>query len=299
MLGKCPCCFHKARKLWFSNVGIRLFRCKTCSVVYQDPQPTLKALLAHSYNDEYFAHTKKFAGPKEHTFSQRLDDIEKHVQSNKSKTKPLRILDVGSGMGAFLVAAKRRGFEPYGIEPAPYAADYCTKQLGLIVHNGTLADFHCPPHIFDIIHFNHVLEHSQSPYKDLRRAHSLLHPHGLLVVEVPREGKIASMLLSKAAAFRSVSKQTRPAFLAVHTCVFTSTSLRELVEHAGFHIDRSQVIGLAGTWERFEENFGSSPPLGRLLGYVALASKADILAGLGNIVVYAHAVQDKPLWGQK
>ena len=38
---------------------------------------------------------------------------------------------------------------------------------------------------FDVVRFNHVLEHTQDPLAELRRAHELLAPEGILLISVP------------------------------------------------------------------------------------------------------------------
>ena len=286
-LGHCPCCGSTARWRWFTNSDLTLYRCNQCQAVYQDPQPDLSALLDRSYNQDYFASCQLRVSNQSAALAPRLKAIEvllKHTPEGA----PLRLLDVGSGVGAFLLAAKDRGWEPMGLEPSPYAVQYCTEQLGLTVIPGTLDDPVAFPHVFDCINLNHVLEHFQRPYENLQRIRSLLRPGGLLIAEVPREGKFASQLLHLLSSWRGAARQPRPAFTIVHMCIFSPASLRALVNRAGFTVERLWVEGNASSPERFVERFGDSPPLGRLLGRASQLLKADVHVGLGNIVVIAR-----------
>jgi len=288
-LGHCPCCAHAERTLWFQNRDVILHRCRQCGVAYQDPQPDLSALLEHSYNEEYFSSCSQRLPDQTVALGPRLADIERTVATGGAPREPIRALDVGSGIGAFLLAAKERGWQPVGLEPSPYAVRYCTDTLQLEVEVGTLDDDLSWPYLFDVINLNHVLEHFQRPRENLQRVRALLRPGGVLAVEVPREGKLASLLLHTLSAWRSATRHPRPAFTIVHMCLFTPASLRSLLERAGFSVERLWVEGNASSPERYQERFGDSPPLGKLLGRASQWCQADVLAGMGNIVAFARA----------
>lgn len=288
-LGHCPCCEHTGRTLWFQNRDIVLHRCGSCGVVYQDPQPDLSALLKQSYSEEYFASCRQRLPDQAAALRSRLVDAEEILHADSSSPGPIRALDVGSGIGAFLVAAKERGWQPVGLEPSAYAVRLCTETLGLDVTEGTLDDALSFPHQFDVINLNHVLEHFQRPLANLKRIHQMLRPGGLLIVEVPREGKLASKLLQKISAWRAATRHPRPVYTIVHMCTFTPTSLRLLLERAGFHVERLWIEANAASPERYQERFGDSPPLGKLFGRASLLFQADVWVGLGNIVAYARS----------
>jgi 2-polyprenyl-3-methyl-5-hydroxy-6-metoxy-1,4-benzoquinol methylase len=95
-----------------------------------------------------------------------------------------RILDVGCGSGGLLGHFAARGWKPYGIDPSRAAADSAARR-GAAVHCGTLRDQPWPAGSFQLITFQHSLEHIVDPVDALRRARALLAPGGLLAVEVP------------------------------------------------------------------------------------------------------------------
>lgn len=287
VLGACPCCAGTARALWFKNSDLTLYRCDTCEVIYQDPQPDLSALLDRSYNEDYFSSCKLQVSNQSAALAPRLALLESML-AHRPEQPPMRLLDVGSGIGAFMLAAKDRGWDPAGLEPSPYAVQFCTDHLGLMVTAGTLDDAITFPHQFDCVNLNHVLEHFQRPFENLKKIHSLLRPGGLLVAEVPREGKLASQVLHLLSSWRGATRHPRPAFTIVHMCIFSPRSLRALVKRAGFTVERLWVEGNASSPERFAERFGDSPPLGRLLGRASQFLNADVRLGLGNIVVIAR-----------
>lgn len=286
-LGYCPCCDETRRSLWFKNSDLTLYRCSHCRVVYQDPQPDLSALLDRSYNEDYFSSCHLQLPTQSAALEPRLALLEGLLGSTTYQT-PIKLLDVGSGLGAFLLAAKKRGWEPIGLEPSLYAVQYAREKLGFSVIEGTLDDPVSFPHLFDCINLNHVLEHLQQPQQNLARIKTLLRPGGLLVIEVPREGKLASRFLHLLSSWRGATQHARPTFTIVHMCIFSPESLRTLLEQAGFAIERLWIEGNASSPERFAERFGDSPPLGKLLGRASQFLRADVRAGLGNIVAIAR-----------
>ena len=97
------------------------------------------------------------------------------------------LLDVGCGVGHHGAAFRERGWIVHGIEPSASAAREAERR-GLLVHCGTLADAGAPDATFDLVIFNHSLEHIPHPSEALRLAHSLLKPGGELAVAVPDFG---------------------------------------------------------------------------------------------------------------
>ena len=95
-----------------------------------------------------------------------------------------RIMDVGCGHGGFLSSMKRWGFECFGCEPDPLAADTATK-MGLSVINNDLIGANYPDNYFDVVRFCHVLEHVHHPTSVLLEARRVLKPGGIILIEVP------------------------------------------------------------------------------------------------------------------
>jgi SAM-dependent methyltransferase len=102
------------------------------------------------------------------------------------------LLDVGCGDGAFLVSARRDGWEVAGTEMNPSLA----RAAGIKVWTqfdeaAALAPFAC-------VTAWHSLEHLRSPREVIRQAVGLLEPGGVLLVAVPNaEGLQARMYGSK------------------------------------------------------------------------------------------------------
>lgn len=290
-LDKCPCCWDTHHSLWYTNKDLTLYRCRNCEVIYQDPQPDLTALLHQSYDQEYFDSCDQLLSAQTKALKARLESIWESIKHDGNIQKPPHLLDVGSGIGAFLTVAKQQGWKPVGLEPSSYATQYCVEKLGLHVIQGSLDDNISFSNTFDVVTLNHVLEHFQNPVENLQRLRSLMRPGGLLAVEVPREGRLASIALHYLSTLRTATRYPRPSFTIVHMCIFTPRSLRTLLGRCGFTVERMWIEGNAASPERFQERFGDSPFLGKLLGRASQMWNADVLAGLGNIVVYARSLK--------
>ena len=99
---------------------------------------------------------------------------------------PGRALDVGCGRGDLGAELIRRGWQVWGIEPDPGAAAVASGR-GLVVSEGILktAGVEAPEGGFDLIVFQHCLEHVTDPPGDLEMALGMLAPNGRLIITLP------------------------------------------------------------------------------------------------------------------
>ena len=98
-----------------------------------------------------------------------------------------RILDVGAGAGDFVYWLHRIGFvNTLGVDPL-ISADIYQKDT-IIVHHRMLEEMSSG---WDIILFNHSLEHVPDPVATLSAARDRLVPHGICVVRIPMAGSYA------------------------------------------------------------------------------------------------------------
>ncbi len=172
---KCICGSEQADVL-FTAAGAPVVRCPCGQVRIEIAEPP-------EYSFDYFTATQSYYERRDEflaVFNDLLDLIERH-------TPPGRLLDVGTGSGLLLTAAEQRGWTVAGVEISPDAARHARDEFGLDVLAGDV--FAVPATAqYDVVVFNHVVEHLLDPVGDLRYGAERLRPGGLLVVGVPNFG---------------------------------------------------------------------------------------------------------------
>ena len=151
-----------------------------------------------------------------------------------------RVLDVGCAGGALGHALKgdRPGIEVRGIEPVAEQAARARSVLDA-VHVGTADDVPAAWPRPDCIIFADVLEHLVDPWATLRRARDLLSPGGTLVVSIPNvlHHSVVRDMVRGRFDYRDAGVLDR-----THLRFFTAATARELVEQAGFTVERMERV---------------------------------------------------------
>jgi len=106
---------------------------------------------------------------------------------------PSTLLEVGSGYGLFLAAARDAGYRVRGVELSRTGARVARQELGLDVLGGQLAD--APPEPADVICFWDTLEHVADPLAFLRQVRDRLTPGGVIALSVPYISSIPARAL--------------------------------------------------------------------------------------------------------
>jgi SAM-dependent methyltransferase len=121
----------------------------------------------------------------EDTQHPRLSMIARHTNSLTGT----QVLDIGSGMGGFLIAATLNGMRAVGVEPSP---DYCRitrlrgMRYGLSAHviRGVGEALPCPDASFDVVLAQDILEHVRNPDETMREIKRVLAPESVAFVTV-------------------------------------------------------------------------------------------------------------------
>ncbi|KAB7768833.1 class I SAM-dependent methyltransferase [Xanthomonas maliensis] len=227
--GQCRCCGATCaqRTVWaevYVGTGQQLRRCGSCAAVYLAPDLTAAAL------DHFYAHRYRRLFPAEipwrdqqRFFAWRGDRwiAQRRLRRIAPELSPgARVLEVGSGFGAFLgaAAAGRPDLRLSACEPD--AAHRQQLLDGATVTFLSTLDAIADPH-FDAIVAFHVLEHLSDPRAFLADMARILVPGGKAWIEVPD-------LMS---GWRS-RNYVHPA----HLSYFSAPVLRRLAEAAGMTV---------------------------------------------------------------
>lgn len=96
----------------------------------------------------------------------------------------IRLLDVGCSSGAFLLSARKLGFQVEGVEPSADAAE-TARSMGLQVFNGFLEQARYPDASFDAVTLIEIVEHVRDALALLRECARILRPGGVVLITTP------------------------------------------------------------------------------------------------------------------
>ena len=170
-------------------------KCKKCGLVYSNPQPIPLDINDHYgvdpgqyWNEDYFV------VPENH-YQDELSVLRK-LTGNK---KPLRVLDVGAGIGKVMKSLEKEGHDVYGIEASPTFHKAAVEKMGIPtekIHCVMLEDAEFPDGHFDFINISAVLEHLYDPDACMKKLIRWLKPGGFINIEVPSSNWLMSKIFN-------------------------------------------------------------------------------------------------------
>lgn len=201
----------------------QLVRCRHCALHYVNPRPRADLIYSGYMQGDDPMYVSQI-GARERTFATSLDAIERAAGSRG------RLLDVGTSAGAFVAAARRRGWDAEGCEPNGWLADWGARHYGICIRKGDLLQLGYEESSFDVITLWDVIEHTTYPRLVLERCRTLLRPGGVLVVNYPDIGSWIARVLGRRWPFLS----------SVHLSYFDRRTIREILARTGYRVDRAR-----------------------------------------------------------
>lgn len=187
----CPVCQSADSKVYerFGNeLQYTYVKCGNCGMIYQSPRPAYNQHFIDAAYAEYYQYAENLqlndlTEVRESGVGMFKKEIDYISQYDKKKTA---VLDIGSGMGTFLYAAKPLYKEAVGLDVSQQMANFVEQHLGLKVYVAQFESFQYPTK-FSLIHMSHVIEHVPDPNLWLRKAKEMLDKDGILVINVPNK----------------------------------------------------------------------------------------------------------------
>lgn len=197
----------------------QLVRCQSCGLQYVTPRLRAELILDAYRSGEDAAYVSQVRA-RERTFAASLKTIERYVG------KKGRLLDIGTAAGAFVAAARARGWDAEGCEPNEWLAEWGRRHYGVPVHQGSVFDQQYEPGTFDVITLWDVIEHTPDPRAVLEQCRLLLKPEGLLVVNFPDIGSWVARVMGRRWLFLS----------SVHLYYFDRSTMGHALAATGFDV---------------------------------------------------------------
>jgi len=118
-----------------------------------------------------------------HLMHKKMVRVLKHIQPGDT------LLDVGCGIGEFIVRLQDRFHTLVGVDISQPEIEFAKKRIGnspnVFLHCGELESFHFPDEHFDVCLCLDVLEHVSTVFPLLQEIYGILRTHGDLIVTVP------------------------------------------------------------------------------------------------------------------
>jgi SAM-dependent methyltransferase len=148
-----------------------------------------------------------------------------------------RFLEIGCAGGAFLNAARARGYDVSGVEFSRDAAQFARERFKLDVVTGDVVDARLEPASFDVVFMGDVIEHLPQPVETMKEIHRIMVTGGLLVIECPSQ---THTIFSRLGFFlySAVGMKAVVALPPYHLFEYRPPSIRFLLRVCGFNVLR-------------------------------------------------------------
>lgn len=209
-------------------------QCAGCGLIFVSPRPSRAQI------DAVYREGEAHLSPQ--WFVQGREAIASRLRARRDAQLVQRhagggaLLEIGPGRGTFLAAARRRGFDVFGVELNPTQASFIRSELGIACAESLESAQELAGGSFDVVYHRDVLSHFYDPLEEMQRLRGLLKPGGLHIFETGNLADVDHRYLALIASFQYPD----------HLFFYGETSLRKLLDQTGFahvHTHRWSVLG--------------------------------------------------------
>jgi 2-polyprenyl-3-methyl-5-hydroxy-6-metoxy-1,4-benzoquinol methylase len=222
---------HTGKVIDESN-GYEILDCIRCKFIHAVSTQTIDVYTSHYYDEEkpnYISSNESETEWWDLTYGDRIDFADELVGKSLENW-----IDIGTGPGLFLDAAKKRNKNILGVEPSLQAASHALSKGHQVINNYFNHETSSSLGLFDAAHFSEVLEHVPDPEDFLNCVRGILNENGLAIITVPNDYNIFQEIFVKETG--KVKWWLAPPF---HLNYFSHKSLINLVERCGFEVLKS------------------------------------------------------------
>jgi 2-polyprenyl-3-methyl-5-hydroxy-6-metoxy-1,4-benzoquinol methylase len=248
---RCPVCGAAASRLRYAITRFRIYDCEQCALVYLWPQigdDEVRELFERLYT-EGEGSVPELATYYDFTYTDTPDNplvqiYERWLDALERERPPGRLLDIGCGTGLFLAVARRRGWQPYGVDDCSAATSHARDHFGLEVWDGQFTDFAAQKGVrFEAITMWDIIEHARAPVALLASARDVLAPGGVIGISTPNQKSILDVVagLLYRASFGRITRPLEKFYIEQHFLYFSPDTLRGALGRASLsavHLER-------------------------------------------------------------
>lgn len=255
-MNTCPWCGTPTEKkhielkdYFLSQEAFSILECPQCGLLFTEPRPAPDAIGKYYQSEDYYSHqqNKKGVVPRLYEFVKSFNIKHKTAMAIDGLPQG-RLLDIGCGVGDFLVHVKQQGWEIQGIEPSADAKQIAQSRLGFLPKD-PLEYAQLEEASFDVITMWHVLEHIDDLHFQTSEILRLLKPGGRLIIAIPNFQSFDCQYYKDKWAAWDVPR---------HLNHFSQQTLQSIITSVGFQtIDTQRLI-----WDAYYISFMSERFLG-------------------------------------
>jgi len=221
----------KLKDHFLSQEEFVLYKNEEFGFLETHPQP-LENLAKYYESKDYISHTD--------SQKTRFEEIYQFVKNYnirykfaklKNKKSSAKLLDYGCGTGDFLLYAKNKNLNVFGIEPNECALKITRKKIG--ENNASNRSIRELNEKFDFITLWHVLEHIPDLYEFIEQLKSKLNPGGKIFIAVPNYRSFDAKFYKEFWAAYDVPR---------HLWHFSPDNLRNLFNSFGMKIEKKHPL---------------------------------------------------------
>ena len=215
----CPLTGDSDKEFLIRDVGYDWYRFPGSGILQADLESNPDAAAANSK-----PRAQSYVASYEKKWDSKLRRSRRRAKFLAAKMTGKRVLDVGSNVGLFCVAAKDIGLEPTGLEIDTALVDYAKCRFPELSFDATPIEDFEPGEPFDAIYCSEVIEHTPDPMTFARNLRRVLAASGVLYLTTPAASEYV----------HGSNVVTRPMGAPDHKVYFDHGNIAAFLRAAGF-----------------------------------------------------------------
>jgi SAM-dependent methyltransferase len=207
-----------------------IVRCTACGLLFVNPRKSIEEIADIYSGSNYFQRPKiKGTGYENYTRYRKLHGLffARQLKTLETVVAKGRLLDVGCAFGFMLDEARKRGWQPSGVDLSDFAVDYARNELGLDAYVGRPRDIGFDSSEFSAVVMDDLIEHTTDPLAEFKEVYRLLKPGGALILHTPNIQSLWYFFMRKYWVHMKPEE---------HLVYFSKQTITAMLKKAGFQV---------------------------------------------------------------